>query len=171
MASNVQVKVTMRVEAQEMETGIGVGAGSSYMRHVAEAALTLENGTAASQCDVVWSASSSVTSGSPATIDMRGSLTSVLTGDAVNFVEVVGFFVKNKSTTAGQTLEIGGGSNSFSTWAGGAGDTVLVGAGGAMYISAPIDGYATTAGTGDILQVKSTTGTVAYDVIVFGRSA
>lgn len=171
MASNVQVKVTMRVEAQEMETGIGVGAGSSYMRHVAEAPLSLENGTAANQCDVVWSASSTVTSGTPATIDLRGALASVLTGDGINFVEVVGFLIKNKSTTSGQTLEIGDGSNSFSTWAGGAGDTVIVGAGGAMFISAPIDGYATTAGTGDILQIVATTGTVAYDVIVFGRSA
>ena len=172
MPASLKTKVTVRVEAQESETGIAVGgASASHLRHLCEHVAEYDAGTAASQADVVWSGSGSVASGSPATVDLRGSLASVLTGDATNFVEVVGFMIRNKSTTTAQYLEIGGGSNAFSSWAGGPGDAVRVGPGGALYISSPIDGYATTAGTADVLKIEAATGTIAYDIVIVGRSA
>lgn len=139
--------------------------GDSKMVHLLELARGYGSGTAASTFDVVYSDTASIASGTPLSLDLLGSLTSVLTGQTVSFVKLCGVIVKNKSTTSGQYLTLGGGSNALSGFSGKADPS------GVFVWFSPIDAMAPVAGTGDILQIASATGTISCDILLLGRSA
>lgn len=164
---NGKVKVTFNLVESKNNDLVAQSTGPINFEDV----LSLVHGTSANQADLVWSDSGSVASGTPVTVDLRGSLTSILDGGAVSFVEVVGLYIKNKSTTTSQNLQIGGGSNPWITHLGASGDVIVLGPGGRLLLESPLDGYAVTAGTGDILQIASSSGTISYDVVIYGRSA
>lgn len=161
------VDFACRIKAPERKTGIGIGQGVSLYDHVFEYIAKFENGTGANKVDAVYSARVS----GATTIDLRSSLTSVLDGSVVSFPILMGFFVKNLSTTTLERLDIGAGSNPFITWLLATGDGVKVGPSGFLNLWSPIDGYAVTAGTGDILNVATPVGTPSWDILILGRSA
>jgi len=122
------------------------------------------------QQDLVHSDNISVTD-SGTSLDLAGGLTD-LGGTAITMVEVTAITVKNNSTTTGEVLTIGAGSNPLLNWIIATGDGVKIGPGGVFHISSPYDGYAITAGTGDILFLDASTGdTIRVDYIIHGRSA
>lgn len=162
--------IDLQVHVPERKSGIGLGAASeSFLNHVFSYISKVENGTGANKVGAVYSAY--VSSAIATTHDLRGSLLSVLDGSVVNFPIIIGMFIKNRSSTSGQYLTVGGGSNPWSTWLGTAGDEIKVGPSGFHALYSPIDGYATTAGTGDVLTVTPATGTIAYDIALIGRAS
>ncbi len=130
----------------------------------------LATGTGASQQDLVWSDATSVASGVPNDHDLAGSLTSELDGTTITMVTVTEIWIENKSTTTGEQLQIGGDANAVPIF-GAAADYIIVGPGGCFLWKDPIDGITVTAGTGDILQVDASTGTISYNIRIVGQSA
>lgn len=143
--------------------------GTSTMPHLIEIHDAIVTGSGASQTQVIYSDTNSVTSGSPVTYDLRGLLASILDGSTLNFAVVTGICIVNKSTTTLQNLQVGAGSNPWITWLGATGDVIVIGPSGRFLLTSPIDGYATTAGTADILTIAASTGTIAFDIIIWGR--
>lgn len=165
-------RVRIQLDTEETQSSKGIREIASSLSHsVSYDSGVQASGTAASQQDRVWSDAQSVANGAPDTWDLAGTLTSELDGSTVTFVEVTSIYVRNKSTTTGQYLQIGGGSNPFITWLGNSGDIVNVGPGGVFLLTAPVDGWTVTATTGDILQIASASGTISYDIQICGRSA
>lgn len=143
--------------------------GVSVMPHLMEQHTVVDPGSGSNQVQVVYSDSNSVTAGVPVTYDLRGVLASILDATIQNFAVVTGIEIVNKSTTTGQYLTVGAGSNPFISWLAATGDAIVIGPGGKFLLESPIDGYATTAGTADILQITAATGTIAFDIIIWGR--
>lgn len=127
------------------------------------------SGSSAGRVQVAWSDSRSVTNGVPDTIDLRGGTTGAFGQAAQAFAVVTHVFVRNKSTVSGRNLTVGGGSNPFITWLAASGDAVVVGPDGFVAVASPLDGYATTAGSADILTITSSAGTIDYDILIIGR--
>ena len=68
-------------------------------------------------------------------------------------------------------IQVGGSaSNGFNTWVGAAGDLVTLGPGGIMLIVNPLDKYAITASTGDLLKVE-TSASSNYKMFIAGDNA
>ena len=103
-------------------------------------------------------------------LDLAGGLTDI-EGVAITMVEVTGITIKNKSTVSGEILIVGAGSNPLLNWIKATGDAVHIGPSGILHITSPIDGYAITASTGDILTIDSGAATISYEYIIHGRSA
>ncbi len=169
MATDLKTTIDLAAKCVERETGVGVGSAASQFIHVLQAALSFANGTSASQCDVAHSGTLSISGAS--TLDCRGGLTSVLTGDAVSFIEICWIIIYNKSSTSGEYLTVGAGSNPVTTCWGASGDAAIVGPGGLLVLGSPIDGFGTTAGTGDVITITPATGTISLDYLIIGRSA
>jgi hypothetical protein len=88
-------------------------------------------------------------------LDLYGSLIHAF-GLPINMVKLKMFFLENTSTTAADKLEIGAaGANPVSTIFGDTSDKKIVGPGGVELWTNPIDGYAITSGTADILRIRN----------------
>ena len=165
------LKVNLQIEERVPVAGLG----SSFLRH----ALTMGpgsvesvqygNGTSPNQQNLVWSNSVSIAA-TTLSLDLLGVLSSQLDGGSVNLARVTGFAIRNTSATATEVLTIGGNANAFVNWVGSATDTVVVGPGGILLVTSPIDGYATTAGTGDILDIDSGAATITAEILVWGAT-
>jgi len=168
----VTSRLRVLLDIMETASSLGVAAATSQLAHSIDYDTgLLASGTASSTQDLVWSAADSVANGAPDTVDVAGSLTSRLTGGAVTMVEVTLIYIRNKSTTTGEILEIGAGSNPLLNWVKATGDAIKIGPGGVFILTSPIDGFAVTAATGDVLTITSASGTISYDIIILGRSA
>jgi hypothetical protein len=144
--------------------------GTSRMTHLVSLSSFLPSGTGANQLDRVYSDSSTPV-GSPDTLDLLGTLSSLLTGATISFVTLNGIIIRNKSTTSTEVLSIGGGSNPVAGLWGAGGDLIKIGPGGVFMWWDPVDGITPVAGTGDILQIDPGADTIAYDVLLVGQSA
>lgn len=139
--------------------------------------VNLTSGTGANQFDLVYADERTVADGANDDIDLAGVLADAF-GDTITFAELVGLVVINKQSdgTANTTdLTIGGGSNPFIGFLGGATHTVgPIKPGGVFSIFAgDAAGVGTvTAGTADILRVTNGAGASStYQIAIFGRSA
>lgn len=132
---------------------------------------TITTGTGADQADRVYYGRRAAST-TPEDIDLAaGSLTDIY-GNAITFARVKLIYIKNRSTTTAEIISVGGDANGLVGWVGAAADFVNVRAGGVLLLFAPdATGYAVTAGTGDILQIVSASGTPSVDVLIIGCSA
>lgn len=153
----------------EFLTNVGPQAGQGSFSHQFQRIQSYEVGNGANKANVVWSRPPTALS-APLDIDLRGTLTA-LDGSTITFPIVVGIFIENHSTTDAEILTIGGATNPFSTWLGAAGDGVKIGPRGIVAIWNPQVGYATTAGTADILSISSATGTPIVSATIVGRAS
>lgn len=171
MASTVRVcSISIALDIDLRKT-VGLVEGKAPLQLTKK--FTFSHGTGVNQIDLVWTsdAAAAVTSGTPVSIDLAGSLVDPL-GTAVVFAKIVGIIILNDGSAATGILEVGGGSNAFASWLGATGDTVKIGPGGShVFLNPSLAAYAVTAGTGDLLQLASASGTVPYRVIIIGRSA
>lgn len=129
------------------------------------------NGTAADQAQVVWHDERTLTTGANEDLDLAGVLSSAF--GVVTFTNVKYLVVQVTTTTTGYTLELGGkGSNA---WVGALKDTsdiLTLQAGSVLALSAPVDGYTVTAGTGDLLKVNNpSAGSVTYRIWIVGEGS
>lgn len=171
MATDLKFELSLVAKATERELSVGADQRSSLLAHVIEFLAAYDNGTSSNQVDAVHSGRVSVVSGVPATIDVRGGLASVLTGDAISFVEICWILLRNRSSTSGEYVTVGAGSNPVAGCWGAAGDAGVCGPGGLLVLGSPIDGFGTTAGTADIITITAATGTIVIDYLIVGRQS
>lgn len=139
--------------------------------------ITLADGTAANQADLLFVDQRAVATGANDDIDLAGVLSDAF-GATITAAELVGLMVVNapRSGAANTTdLTIGGGSNPVTGFLGGTtptigpikpGGMVCLAAGNAAGIGA------VTAGTADILRIANSSGaTATYQIAIVARSA
>jgi hypothetical protein len=90
-------------------------------------------------------------------------------GTQLVFTKIKLLYVKNKSTTASQRLTLSGDflTGVATSPLGGTAPTIVIGPGGIALLDSPIDGFAVTATTGDVLTITNTA-TFSYDIIILG---
>lgn len=161
-----------------LETTLGLALGFNYLdstdlnavrgKFTHSLADTLADGYETDEADLLWYDRRTLAATSEG-IDLAGSLLDVF-GQTLTFGEIKGIYIYNRSTTTGQNLTVGGGSNPFITWLGTSGDEVVIGPSGALLLWNPKDGYEVTAATGDILTIDSGAASITYDIIIVGTS-
>lgn len=132
------------------------------------------DGTGANQQQIHFHDTVTLSSGASLVLDLN---TAALAGGAThahngfgncNFTKVKQIFIRVTTETAGYRLEVGGGSNPVPLFKD-ASDKAVVGAGGMLLISSPVDGVTVTAGTGDLLLIANpSAGAVTFDIFISG---
>jgi hypothetical protein len=159
-------KVKVEIEIIERNTAIGPGDGVASIAHRALIDLLIASGTGDGQVDRVLSDALTLTT-TPTDLDLAGSIASDIGAGTVVFAEVSLIVVQNTSEAG--DIVVGGDTNAL-LFLGAAAQTLSVKPGGFAVLYAP-KGYTVTAGTGDILQLAASAGTVTGKLIVAGRSA
>ena len=170
VVTNPAIGLGWQVTEYKANLAVG-GALTSSLVHAVTRTLALGVGTGANNVDTVYSVRASIASGVPLDVDLQGSLTSALDGTVISFPLVVALLIVNNSSTVGQTLSFGVGANPVTSWMAGTTPTVIIGSGGWLSLAAPVSGYATVAGTGDIMRLTSASGTVVTDIVILGRQS
>lgn len=147
---------------------------SGPMTHgVPDLTWPFSSGTGNNAADLIWSDRITVTS-TPTDLDFRGGLTSAF-GASVAPVEIRALLIRNRSTTVGEYVSVGGDGTApaYAGLFGAANDVIIVQPGGMLLWVAPLDGagFQTTATTADILQIVAATGSVSVDIAILGVSA
>ena len=130
---------------------------------------SLANGTSANQGDLIWWDTRSAAASADA-LDLAGGLTNAF-GSALTFAKVKGISIHNKATTSGYKLAIGANGAGLANWVASVGDIVNLGPDGLFLLWSPVDGYAVTGTSADILQIDPGANTIAYDIVIIGTSA
>ena len=170
MATTLTINdITVQVSGT-FTSGIDLGTASLPISHVYTDSLA--NGTAIDQVDLYFSDNRSVVTGTPDNIDLAAVLTSVY-GATITFVQVKLLLIKNKSTTAGEILTVGGHATAaFKNWVGDVTDTIKIPPNGMFMTYGPAaTAFAVTATTFDMLAVAAVAGTISYDIVILGTSA
>ncbi len=167
MASTAKTDLALTLSVKEEEAN---DLGTARLTHLLQKLGFYGPGATAGLFDRVWSDTGSAAA-APVSIDVLGGLTSVLTGDAISFVTLCAVVVVNKSTTSTEILTIGGGANPVVDLWKTTGDAAEIGPSGVFVWFSPIDGCVPVAGTGDILTLDPGADTIAYDILLLGRSA
>jgi hypothetical protein len=129
----------------------------------------LASGTGLDQADRIWHDRRTLAAAAE-DLDLAGSLTNAF-GVTATFAKVKGLLIKNRNTTAGHVLSIGGDAASLALFTA-VNDIYPLGPDGVFFIWEPsAAGKAVTAGTGDLLQIDAGANTISYDIIVIGTSA
>jgi hypothetical protein len=132
---------------------------------------TFTDGTGANKAQVMWHDQRTLATTTGEDLDLAGSLSCAF--GTVTFTKVKVLLVYVTTTTAGYTLQVGGAAaNQMINWVVDATDKIVVGAGGMLLLTSPVDGYAVTAATGDLLKVYNPSGgSVVYDIVVIGEGS
>jgi len=168
MANTVSTDLTVKAAALE---SLAADLGTAKLLHTwpSTTAWHYANGTDASQCDLVWTDQRTVT-GAAEALDLAGSLTSLINGQAVTFAEICFIGVNMVTQTSGYTLTIGGGSTPLALFADPT-HKILIGPGGPFIWSNFVNGVTIGAGSTDLLKIDPGANTITYDIILIGRSA
>jgi hypothetical protein len=170
MATTLSTIIRAQISAAYQDTTSSVS--SSVQNIDYPKVLSWPNGVVINTADKVFAKSDTVSSGSPKTYDVSGGITDAF-GNSLTLAKVTAIAVFNNSTTVGEILSIGAGSNPLLNWVIATGDGVKVGPGGFFAIADPsLAAFGVTAGTGDVLQVAVAAGTnVPFDIVIVGRTA
>lgn len=160
---------SLLLKLKETDPAVGAGNRPKFFEHEIEVVQRLQNGTGELGQDVVWSDRRAISAAD--NLDLRGGVVSAVDGSALNFPLVTTILIRHLGGSGEGTLTIGGATSAFDSWVVGAGDSVILGPGGVFLLHSPIDGYATVAGTDDLLRVLPSAGTINYDVLVVGRQS
>jgi hypothetical protein len=165
----MSVKTVLQVDIKATEARAD-DLGNAEKIHAFVKSLTMATGTSASQSDKVWSDRRSLAA-TTEELDLAAGLTGAL-GDSLTFAKVTLIAIHNRNTTAGEVLTLGGAAaNGFETMFGAAGDKIKIGPNGWLILFSPVDGFAVTADTADLLKLDAGAATISYDIIIVGRSA
>ena len=170
MARKLVTTVTVLIEAVEIDDDAGAGSQQKVLKHRLAYEKTFESGTTdGTHMDRVWSSDADATT-TPQDADLIGGLTSVLdSGNAASFADLCVVALCNDESSGGDDLVMGAGSNPL-VGIGATGDIANVKPQGLLLWVAPY-GVAPVAGTGDILRLVASAGTVPKRVLFAGRSA
>lgn len=136
------------------------------------AATNLQQGTAASQADLMFADTRTIAASGTDNLDLTGTALNNVFGVALALVKVKAIYVKASAANTNNVV-IGAGTNPFSGPLGGTLPTITVPPGGEVLLTAPVSGWTVTAATGDILKIVNSAGStsVDYDIIIAGTSA
>lgn len=137
--------------------------------------IALASGTGAGQADRIWTDTRTLGASANEDLDLAGVLTDAF-GATLTFVKVKGIIVAAAAGNTNNVIIGNATSNGFVTFVGGATHTITVRPGGVFALvcgAADSNGYAVTAGTGDLLRIANSAGTtsVTYDIAIWGTSA
>ena len=137
--------------------------------------LDLADGTGDNQVDKIWHDKRTIAIAADDDIDLRGTganMTHSIFGGTVTIelAKVKAILIKNLSTVSGEDLTIGGHpTQDFSAPFGASGDKIKLGAGGALLLTQPVDGWTVTDGTSDTLRIHNDgAASVNYDIVIAG---
>lgn len=173
MATSLTTTITLQVQAQATDTAVTLPDASNPQANLNYTKRwQWGNGTALNQADRLYTKRHLITTGTPLALDLAGTLVDLM-GNTITMARVNAIIVVSGSTTAGEIMTVGAGSNPLLNWIIATGDGNKAGPDGAVVCVDPsATGYAVTAGTGDVLQISLAAGTnVPVDVIIIGRSA
>ena len=134
--------------------------------------INLGNGTGASQADLLFTDTRTLTASGTEDLDLAGSLTDVF-GVTLTFVSVKSIIVKAASGNTNNVEVKPATTNGFLGPFNAAADTLEIPPGGHIQLHAPVNGWPVTATTADLITVTNGgAGTsVTYDIIIIGASA
>jgi phage-related minor tail protein len=162
------------VQAKVIATSTGtIDLGAATIQHSAQVALTLANGTGASQADKVWSDERTLAASASEELDLAGGLLLDPFGVAVTLVRLKVLYVEAIAGNTNDVIVGGATPNGFVGGFGAAAHTWAVSPGGVFLAVAPGAGWLVTAGTGDLLKIlNGGAGTgVTYRIVLVGTSA
>lgn len=138
----------------------------------APAEIELENGTAASKADLCFSDTRQLAASANEDLDLAGSLPDAF-GTTLTFVKIKHIYIKAAAANTNSVIVKPASSNGFTGPFGAATHTLTIPPGGYIELSAPVSGWAVTAGTGDKINIANSAAgtTVDYDIIIVGTSA
>ena len=134
---------------------------------------TLATGVALDTSDLLYVSAADALAGSATdNVDVAGSLSDAF-GTTLTYVKIKMLYIKNNSTTAGNTITVGGHATAALLIFGTAAHTHTIGPNGFMLLWEPsLAGKAVTATTGDLLKIlNDTANNVTYDIAIVGTSA
>lgn len=138
-------------------------------------ALSLADGVAAGQANLMWFDSGTLAASANVDLDLAGGLTDSF-GNSLTYVKVKALAVTASSGNTNNVIVGGATSNAWATIFGDATDKLVVRPGGGFGISVgsgDLNAYAVTAATGDLLRVaNSGSGTsVSYQIAIIGTAS
>ncbi len=130
---------------------------------------TFTEGTAANQVGNAWQDKTRTLAATSEDINLDG--VTDFQGAATGFNNLKMMYVRNLDTDTGDDIIVGGAAaNQFINWVSDATDRVVIGPGGIFLLLSPVDGYAITSGTGDLLKVEAVD-TSSYTIITAGDNS
>lgn len=166
MPREVSGRIRLEIDLQERNTLVGDGTKTAALAHQVLVDKVISSGVGDGQFDRIHSAALAVTT-TPTDFDLAGVLTSAIGAGTTTFVEVGLICIRNTGTSG--NLVVGGDTNALLIF-GGATHTLTIPPGGTFFWEAP-PGVAVVAGTGDILQIAASAGTVPGTLLIAGRSS
>jgi hypothetical protein len=150
---------------------VALDAGSASFPAAFTSSLALTNGTGASQADLLWSDTRTLTASATENLDLAGSLTDAFAA-VLTFVKVKAIYVSAAAANTNNVV-VGNGSNPFLGIFTAGTDSVTLKPGYFVLWGGVGAGYTVTAATGDILKVANSAGgtSVTYSIMVVGTSA
>ncbi|MBX3380895.1 MAG: hypothetical protein KF805_12455 [Phycisphaeraceae bacterium] len=145
-------------------SGITSAAASSS---VSDLLTNFTDGTGDGKASGVYVKSGSISASANDDIDLSGSVTNAF-GTTVAMAKIKAIAIKNKATTTGYNLLIGGSASAaITTILGGTAPTLKIGPKGWVVLNNPFDGHVVTATTADILRLTASGGDITYDLAIF----
>jgi hypothetical protein len=171
--ANTQIGATIRGDYSPASLDLQVALATLSLN----AGVSLTTGTGSGQADKIWADTRTLTASSSEDLDLVGTALTDAFGVAFSVLRVKGLLVAADSTNVNNVVV---GANVANGWAtlfgptGASGGTVTVRPGG-FFCAGCTDatGWATTAGTGDLLHIANGgAGTsVIYSIVIIGSSA
>jgi hypothetical protein len=129
-------------------------------------AIAWTDGANANQAQVIWEDSGTLNATTAADIDLT-ALTSPLGTVALSVLKEL--YIELTTLDSGAVLQVGGDAASVPLF-GAVADFLIVQAGGILLVTAPVDGYAVTGSTGDIVQLYNPgASAIAYKIVLKGE--
>ena len=166
MAREASGRFSVSLVADERNTALGVGDALAHATHSIALAADWPNGTSDGQVDRVYSTNGTATT-TPTDIDLVGSLASIIGAGTVVLVDLVAVVIRN---TGAGILRVGADPNAIPLFAAASHASNIPPGGCLAYYAGPA-GLGLTAGTGDILQLDTASGSTTYQLVIVGRSA
>ena len=167
MATALIATVKAAVSAQ-YANALEFGGVEQTLKYGASHAFT--DGSGANQAQKLFTDQRTLAASDNETLDLSGVLTDVF-GATLTLTKIKAILVKAADGNTNNVIVGGAASNAWIGPFGDASDTVAVKPGGTMMLVAPdANGYAVTAGTGDLLKVANSAGgsAVTYDIVLVG---
>lgn len=129
----------------------------------------LTDGNAIDAAEIVWHDERTVSASGTDSLDLAGGLTDAF-GNTLTFTKIKGVAVKNKSTTAGDILTLGGNANGVPLFSDTSDKLKINPDGLFLWWDPSAAGITVTATTGDILDIIETGGSnsVTYQIVIVG---
>lgn len=130
--------------------------------------ISMLTGTGNGLADLAWDDQRSTAATD--SLDLNGGGLTDIVGTAFNLLKLKMIYF-SAATGNGANLNVTRPAANGVPWLLAAGDAVVVPPGGGFLWWAPVAGVAVTAGTGDLLDVVSASGSLTYDIALIGTSA